>query len=291
MVKIMRMLKAVFSLFTITILFLSIAYAHRSGCHRWHSCPSDSGSYTCGDTGYCNYCNDNQFCLNGSPRTRASNQDVSNEVAKNTSSENSNLQKSDKSHESVYVKEDVTDLWSLEKRIGIIFPNTKIDIIEEAGDWYKIKLEGFVEKNKVLEQTKISNTEKSKTNLGLIKNKKPQKFKVNIPDNLWKSKQMKWLKINDLKNGYVEIRYMCFDGKNARKLAGYHRGHRKYRITCIDKEGLPTSMEDYDVGGCLSLEGDSIGTDKFPSNLEVACTDIYGGNDKEAVDFNFEWLN
>lgn len=32
------------------------AYAHRSGCHRWHSCPSDSGSYSCGDTGYDNYC-------------------------------------------------------------------------------------------------------------------------------------------------------------------------------------------------------------------------------------------
>lgn len=30
--------------------------AHQSGCHRWHSCPSDSGSYTCGDTGYSNYC-------------------------------------------------------------------------------------------------------------------------------------------------------------------------------------------------------------------------------------------
>jgi hypothetical protein len=30
--------------------------AHRSGCHRWHSCPSDSGSYNCGDTGYSNYC-------------------------------------------------------------------------------------------------------------------------------------------------------------------------------------------------------------------------------------------
>lgn len=28
------------------------AEAHRSGCHRWHSCPSDSGSYTCGDAGY-----------------------------------------------------------------------------------------------------------------------------------------------------------------------------------------------------------------------------------------------
>lgn len=42
--------------------------AHRSGCHRWHSCPSDSGSYTCGDTGYCRFCPDNYYCLNGRPR-------------------------------------------------------------------------------------------------------------------------------------------------------------------------------------------------------------------------------
>jgi hypothetical protein len=32
------------------------SFAHRSGCHRWHSCPSDSGSYGCGDLGYeCRY--------------------------------------------------------------------------------------------------------------------------------------------------------------------------------------------------------------------------------------------
>ncbi len=24
---------------------------HRDGCHRWHSCPSDNGSYVCGDLG------------------------------------------------------------------------------------------------------------------------------------------------------------------------------------------------------------------------------------------------
>jgi hypothetical protein len=30
--------------------------AHRSGCHRWHSCPSDTGSYTCGDLGYTSGC-------------------------------------------------------------------------------------------------------------------------------------------------------------------------------------------------------------------------------------------
>jgi hypothetical protein len=31
------------------------AFAHRSGCHNLHTCPSDTGSYTCGDLGYpCN---------------------------------------------------------------------------------------------------------------------------------------------------------------------------------------------------------------------------------------------
>ncbi|MDQ3089794.1 MAG: hypothetical protein M3Q24_01400 [bacterium] len=37
-------------------LLPTIAYAHRSGCHRWHSCPSDSGSYVCGDLGYTSGC-------------------------------------------------------------------------------------------------------------------------------------------------------------------------------------------------------------------------------------------
>lgn len=29
---------------------------HRDGCHRWHSCPSDDGSYVCGDLGYDDEC-------------------------------------------------------------------------------------------------------------------------------------------------------------------------------------------------------------------------------------------
>ncbi|MDE1763981.1 MAG: hypothetical protein KGH88_07020 [Thaumarchaeota archaeon] len=43
------------------------AFAHRSGCHRWHSCPSDTGSYVCGDTGYCSQCPDNSYCKAGQP--------------------------------------------------------------------------------------------------------------------------------------------------------------------------------------------------------------------------------
>ncbi len=44
------------------------ASSHRSGCHRWHSWPSDRGTYVCGDRGYCSQCPDNQYCLNRNPR-------------------------------------------------------------------------------------------------------------------------------------------------------------------------------------------------------------------------------
>ena len=51
-----------FNIGLLTALVISVAlsptdvFAHRSGCHRWHSCPSDSGSYTCGDAGHpCQY--------------------------------------------------------------------------------------------------------------------------------------------------------------------------------------------------------------------------------------------
>ena len=57
--------------FVCVFIFFSyavIAGAHRSGCHRWHSCPSDSGSYICGDTGRCSGCPDNNFCENRKPR-------------------------------------------------------------------------------------------------------------------------------------------------------------------------------------------------------------------------------
>lgn len=33
---------------------------HRDGCHRWHSCPSDNGTYVCGDTGHYDYCPENR---------------------------------------------------------------------------------------------------------------------------------------------------------------------------------------------------------------------------------------
>ena len=41
---------------SIGVIPLTPSYAHQSGCHRWHSCPSDNGNYVCGDLGYDTYC-------------------------------------------------------------------------------------------------------------------------------------------------------------------------------------------------------------------------------------------
>jgi hypothetical protein len=52
-----RMKKIIVTFLAITALVpFSIASAHQSGCHRWHSCPSDTGSYVCGDLGYTSGC-------------------------------------------------------------------------------------------------------------------------------------------------------------------------------------------------------------------------------------------
>ena len=37
-------------------IFPMQSFAHQSGCHRWNSCPSDDGSYVCGDTGHYSQC-------------------------------------------------------------------------------------------------------------------------------------------------------------------------------------------------------------------------------------------
>lgn len=53
----LRLLGLILAILVINAGLLPVpASAHRSGCHRWHSCPSDTGSYTCGDLGYSTYC-------------------------------------------------------------------------------------------------------------------------------------------------------------------------------------------------------------------------------------------
>jgi phosphatidylserine/phosphatidylglycerophosphate/cardiolipin synthase-like enzyme len=48
-----------------------VSHAHQDPCHRLPSCPSDRGSYVCGDKGRCDQCPDNQYCLAGKPRVAA----------------------------------------------------------------------------------------------------------------------------------------------------------------------------------------------------------------------------
>ena len=37
--------------FVSLVQVIETGYAHRDGCHRWHSCPSYSGGYVCCDLG------------------------------------------------------------------------------------------------------------------------------------------------------------------------------------------------------------------------------------------------
>lgn len=52
----LRLIVLVLAMLVVPFGFSVSASAHRSGCHRWHSCPSDSGSYVCGDLGYTSGC-------------------------------------------------------------------------------------------------------------------------------------------------------------------------------------------------------------------------------------------
>ena len=51
------------------IAFAGAALAASSGCHRWHSCPSSTNSYVCGDLGYCSQCQDHNYCVGGQKRS------------------------------------------------------------------------------------------------------------------------------------------------------------------------------------------------------------------------------
>jgi len=54
--KIEKILYLLLVIFGLVLFVWNPIFAHQSGCHRWHSCPSDSGAYTCGDLGYpCQY--------------------------------------------------------------------------------------------------------------------------------------------------------------------------------------------------------------------------------------------
>jgi phosphatidylserine/phosphatidylglycerophosphate/cardiolipin synthase-like enzyme len=48
------------------------SFSHQDRCHRLHSCPSDHGTYVCGDKGRCDQCTDNPYCAGGKPRATIS---------------------------------------------------------------------------------------------------------------------------------------------------------------------------------------------------------------------------
>ena len=43
----------------------SFTEGHQDGCQGRHGCPSDQGSYECGDTGHCSQCPNNRYCSAG----------------------------------------------------------------------------------------------------------------------------------------------------------------------------------------------------------------------------------
>jgi micrococcal nuclease len=52
------------------------SFAHRDGCHRWHSCPSDTGSYVCGDLGYDDECGGSEEDTNNDGNTGPTDEDA-----------------------------------------------------------------------------------------------------------------------------------------------------------------------------------------------------------------------
>ena len=65
MKKIFIVLQIVF----IIIVPMTITEALDDACKFWHSCPSDSADYVCGDLGHCDQCPDNRYCKNGKKRS------------------------------------------------------------------------------------------------------------------------------------------------------------------------------------------------------------------------------
>ena len=83
------MLIALFALALVLLLFLPAfpmeSNGHRSGCHAAHSCPSDTGSYECGDTGNYSQC----------PGNDSEDDEEKSEIKKSNTTPKSNSEKSD----------------------------------------------------------------------------------------------------------------------------------------------------------------------------------------------------
>ncbi|MFY9300890.1 MAG: thermonuclease family protein [Candidatus Nitrosotenuis sp.] len=63
-------LAAILLVLVLALPLFGVASAHIDGCHSRHSCPSDTGSYQCGDKGYCAECSDNNYCKAQKPLSK-----------------------------------------------------------------------------------------------------------------------------------------------------------------------------------------------------------------------------
>jgi phosphatidylserine/phosphatidylglycerophosphate/cardiolipin synthase-like enzyme len=72
--RIVQRLAMVLMVGTLTLVAHGIrpSEGHQDPCHRLHSRPSDHHTYVCGDTGRCDQCPDDPYCLAGKPRLAAS---------------------------------------------------------------------------------------------------------------------------------------------------------------------------------------------------------------------------
>ena len=84
-------------------------FAHRDGCHRWHSCPSDNGSYVCGDLGHDDECpkksNDKKEDSKKSDKSKSKSKEDKNK----NDSKGKSIPKTDKSQSKIDVKTTIAN--------------------------------------------------------------------------------------------------------------------------------------------------------------------------------------
>lgn len=122
------------------------AQAHRSGCHRWHSCPSDRGTYICGDLGYTSGCPKRRTPVKAAPR-RSTQQ----KVTLVNCYDGDTCRFRNKSGRVVTVRllgldtPEIKGKCEAEKRLAILARNKLVNILEKA---LRIELKGDGKKGK-----------------------------------------------------------------------------------------------------------------------------------------------
>lgn len=110
----------------LVLALLAPAQAHRSGCHRWHTCPSDTGSYTMGSPVTGSSSSTRPRTSSGGSSTTSSSYAMSDYGMTNT---NVNLRSQPNSDAAI---------------LATIKKDTMVEIYVCGGKWCKVKVEGKV---------------------------------------------------------------------------------------------------------------------------------------------------